>query len=109
MGVFPTADYISGELFDRLKARFQGVAAAGQLVEDAPLAVQGASPETGLFPFDKYSSAYLLFDAVREDIGLRWRNNIDAWRRLMVLPRAQVVRLTRLGSRVTELELRIIA
>ena len=105
MGVSPTTDYISGTLFERLKARFGAVIGADQLVEDAPLAVQGAAPESGLFPFDKYSSAYLLFDAVREDIGLRWRNNIDAWRRLMVLPRAQAVRLTRAGSRVIELEL----
>ena len=107
MGVAPTTDYISGTLFERLKARFEAVVGAGQSVEDAPLAVQGAAPESGLFPFDKYSSAYLLFDAVREDIGQRWRSNIDAWRRLMVLPRAQVVRLTTAGNRVTELELRV--
>src|SRR6266446_4188807 len=107
MGVRPTTDYISGSLFDRLNARFGSVISAGQLVEDAPLAVQGAAPESGLFPFDKYSSAYLLFDAVREDIGKRWRNNIDAWRRLMVLPRAQVARLTLSGNRVTEIELRV--
>src|SRR5207248_9049254 len=107
MGVKPTTDYISGSLFEKLGARFASVVDAGQSVEEAPLAVQGRSPESGLFPFDKYSSAYLLFDAVREDIGLRWRSNIDAWRRLMVLPRAQVVRLTKAGSRVTELELRV--
>jgi len=36
-----------------------------KLVEDAPLAVQAQAPVSapGLFPFDKYSSAYLLFDA----------------------------------------------
>ncbi len=107
MGVRPTTDYISGSLFDRLNARFGNVIGAGQVVEEAPLAVQGAAPASGLFPFDKYSSAYLLFDAVREDIGRRWRNNIDAWRHLMVLPHAQVVRLTASGNRVTELELRV--
>jgi choline dehydrogenase-like flavoprotein len=107
MGVRPTTDYISGSLFDRLNARFGSVIGAGQAVEEAPLAVQGAAPASGLFPFDKYSSAYLLFDAVREDIGRRWRNNIDAWRHLMVLPRAQVVRLTTSGNRVTEIELRV--
>jgi hypothetical protein len=105
MGVQPTADYISGELFDRLKARFGAVIGAGQSLEDAPLAVQGKSPESGLFPFDKYSSAYLLFDAIREDIGKHWRGNIDAWRRLMLLPRAQVVRLQTVANRVTEIEL----
>ena len=90
-----------------MKARFGGVIGAGQLVEDAPLAVQGQAPESGLFPFDKYSSAYLLFDAIREDIGRRWRNNIDAWRHLMLLPRAQVVSLKTSGNRVTEIELRV--
>jgi choline dehydrogenase-like flavoprotein len=115
MGVWPTTDYISGQLYTQLKARFEGVIGAGQVVrgagqpatEDAlaaPLAVQGAAPESGLFPFDKYSSAYLLFDAIREDIGRRWRNNIDAWRRLMLLPRAQVVSLKMSGNRVTEVE-----
>jgi hypothetical protein len=107
MGVRPTTDYISGSLFDRLNARFASVIGAGQAIEEAPLAVQGAAPASGLFPFDKYSSAYLLFDAVREDIGRRWRNNIDAWRHLMVLPRAQVVRLTTSGNRVTDIELRV--
>jgi choline dehydrogenase-like flavoprotein len=107
MGVRPTTDYISGSLFDRLNTRLGNIVGAGQSVEVAPLAVQGAAPESGLFPFDKYSSAYLLFDAVREDIGRRWRNNIDAWRHLMVLPRAQVVRLTTSGNRVTEIELRV--
>src|SRR5712671_1532242 len=129
MGVFPTTDYISGSsgsLYTQLRARFANVIGAGQLVpgagqpvsEDllaAPLAVQGAAPASGLFPFDKYSSAYLLFDAVREDIGRRWRNNIDAWRHLMVLPRAQVVSLktspvgsrASMGNRVTEIELRV--
>jgi len=105
MGVQPTADYISGPLFERLKARFSAVVAAGQSIEDAPLAVEGQSPESGLFPFDKYSSAYLLFDAIREDIGRHWRDNIDAWRRLMLLPGSQVVRLQTSGNRVTEFEL----
>src|SRR5262245_47761431 len=107
MGVRPTTDYISGSLFEKLSARFASVISAGQLVEEAPLAVQGKAPESGLFPFDKYSSAYLLFDAIREDIGRRWRNNIDAWRRLMLLPRTQVVSLKASGNRVTELELRV--
>src|SRR5215475_664051 len=105
MGVRPTTDYISGSLFEKLSARFASVISAGQLVEETPLAVQGNAPESGLFPFDKYSSAYLLIDAIREDIGRHWRNNIDDWRRLMLLTRAQVVRLQIAGNRVTEIEL----
>ncbi|MCU1225336.1 MAG: hypothetical protein JWQ42_3429 [Edaphobacter sp.] len=109
MGVWPTTDYISGPLYDQLWTRFEGVIGAGQPVTEdalaAPLAVQGAAPESGLFPFDKYSSAYLLLDTIREDIGRRWRNNIDAWRRLMLLPRSQVVSLKTSGNRVTEVEL----
>jgi len=108
MGVQPTDDFISAnsDLVKQLKARFKAVTNSA-LVEDAPLAVQAQAPLSapGLFPFDKYSSAYLLFDAVREDINKGWRNNIDAWRRLMVLPRAQVVSLTRSGNRVSEIEL----
>jgi len=108
MGVQPTDDFISGnsDLVKQLKARFKAVINPS-LVEDAPLAVQAQAPLSapGLFPFDKYSSAYLLYDAVREDINNHWRNNIDAWRRLMVLPRAQVVNLTRSGNRVSEIEL----
>src|SRR5206468_6724055 len=44
---------------------------------------------------------------IREDVGRRWRNNIDAWRHLMLLPRAQAVSLTTSGNRVTEIELRV--
>src|SRR5262249_62068815 len=72
MGVQPTDDFISGnsDLVKQLKARFKAVINPIS-VEDAPLAVQAQAPLSapGLFPFDKYSSAYLLFDAVREDIG----------------------------------------
>jgi len=109
MGVQPTDDFISekSELVRQLRAQFDAVKAAGQLVEAAPLAVQAQAPVSapGLFPFDKYSSTYLLFDAIREDINRRWRDNIDAWRRLMLLPRSQVVRLTPSGNRATEIEL----
>src|SRR6266851_2313706 len=86
MGVFPTDDFISkkSELVKGLRARFEAVIDP-KLVEDAPLAVQAQAPVSapGLFPFDKYSSAYLLFDAIRQDIEKHWRGNIDAWRRLM--------------------------
>jgi hypothetical protein len=50
-----------------LITRFTAAAGAGITVESAPLAVQSTAPTGILFSFDKYSSANLLIDAVRED------------------------------------------
>ena len=99
-GVAPTTDFISGELFVELERAFAaatpGVAnielGRGQNgVEEAPLAVQGAPPASGLFSFDKYSSAPILVDAIREDAGAS--NLQDANRRLFLVPHAHVVKL----------------
>jgi choline dehydrogenase-like flavoprotein len=105
-GVFPTTDYISGALFKELKKRFIAVKNAGMpnglavdAIEEAPLAVQGAPPASGLFSFDKYSSAPILADAIREAAA-----NPDWSRRLFLVPRAHVVRLQSTGQDVTRLE-----
>jgi choline dehydrogenase-like flavoprotein len=100
IGVTPATDFITGPLYQALRAAF--IAAAGATtnievglgsngVEEAPLAVQGAPPASGLFSFDKYSSAPILTDAIREDAGLSGGN--DASRRLLLVPRAHVVKL----------------
>ena len=68
-------------------------------IEDAPLAVQGAAPASGLFSFDKFSSAPILADAIREAAGAP-----DWSRRLFLVPRAHVVRLDSTGQDVTRLE-----
>jgi hypothetical protein len=58
IGVQPSTDFISGDLYDALEARFvaagaatgnieTGIGAGG--VEEAPLAVQGEAPVSGLF------------------------------------------------------------
>jgi choline dehydrogenase-like flavoprotein len=52
------------------------------------LAVQGQSPASGLFAFDKYSSVTLLIDAAREAAG-----QSDSSRRLFIVPNAHVTRL----------------
>ena len=104
IGVTPTTDYISGALFDVLLKAFK---AAGADTAEAPLAVQGRATESGLFAFDKYSSAYLLADALREDVGRRWRDDVNAWRRLMFLPRAHVIWLRTAGGAVTGIEARV--
>ena len=110
-GVSETADFISGALNDELTrafaARTGGVPAITTQggtngVFDAPLAVQGGQPGSGLFSFDKFSSAPLLAEAVREDIAVAQTD--DARRRLFVVTRAHVARLLADNGRVSALE-----
>jgi hypothetical protein len=101
-GVFDKTDYISGPLNDALrkKAITALPSVAGlDLIEDAPLAVQAAPPASGLFSFDKYSSAPILIDAIRQDTS-----NPDWRRRLFLVPRAHVTRLSVTNGAVTGLE-----
>jgi choline dehydrogenase-like flavoprotein len=102
-GVFEKTDYIMGALYERLKKQSEAVVSAGvpaiDLIEEPPLAVQAAPPASGLFSFDKYSSAPILADAIREAAGAPdWR------RRLFLVPRAHVVRLHGAGDTITALE-----
>lgn len=102
-GVFDKTDYIMGALYDRLKSQSEAIVTAGvpfiDKIEEPPLAVQGKPPASGLFSFDKYSSAPILADAIREAASAPdWR------RRLFFVPRAHVVRLTGAGDSVTRLE-----
>ena len=110
-GVVPGTDFIFGPLYDNLRDRL--VAAAGSTpnietsigdngVQSPPLAVQGESPDSGLFSFDKYSSVPLLIHAVREDVAASSGN--DANRRLFVVPLAHVVKLHTVGDVVDTLE-----
>lgn len=61
-------------------------------IEPAPLAVTGSRPTSGLFAFDQYSSVTFLIDAINQDVNDS--GNKPADRRLMLLPRAEVVGLT---------------
>lgn len=102
IGVTPSTDFISGDLFNALMNRVNaliGNVADLDNAEEAPLAVQGASPASGLFSFDKYSSAPILVDAIREAAAAP-----DSNRRLFLVPRAHVVRLYATGGAVTQLE-----
>ena len=102
-GVSPTTDYISGDLFSALMAgmkKVQPQVATVDAIEEAPLAVQGAAPAPGLFAFDKYSSAPILTDAVREASA-----DPDARRRLFLASRTHVVRIHNSGGVITALEL----
>jgi hypothetical protein len=71
---------------------------------EAPLAVVGAAPQSGLFAFDKFSSAPFIMDAVRNDVSANGAGG-DAKRRLFVMPRAQVHRLNCSGSRVVSIDI----
>lgn len=97
-------NYVEGPLFDALKKKVDAVVAAKGVPsldtsENAPLAVQGVPPASGLFPFDKYSSVTLLVEAVREAAS-----DPDSDRRLFVVPNTHVIRLHTAGGQVTQLE-----
>jgi choline dehydrogenase-like flavoprotein len=104
-GVFDKTDYISGALFAALKAKFETVARQVNTVgsiEEAPLAVQGQPPASGLFSFDKWSSMPILTDAIREAAdGPDWQ------RRLFLVPRAHVTKLHTSNGVVTTIEARV--
>lgn len=100
IGVEPTTDFISGDLQAALieKARTAAsevsnieITIGNNGVEAAPLAVQGNSPASGLFSFDKYSSVPILISAIRQDSDQSGGN--DANRKIFLVPKVHVVRL----------------
>lgn len=96
IGVHPSTDFITGPLFETLKSELQSIQTEVETVTEvveAPLAVQGNSPGSGLFSFDKYSSAPILIDAIRED-ALRIKSfTTEKYRRLFLVPRVHVTNL----------------
>jgi choline dehydrogenase-like flavoprotein len=107
IGVVPATDYISGALYQELQKQFAAAIQAGvpnvnevnELDKGAPLAVQAAPPASGLFSFDKYSSAPIFTEAIREAA-----DSPDWRRRLFLVPRAHVVKLHTTGNAVTGIE-----
>jgi choline dehydrogenase-like flavoprotein len=92
-GVSDDTEFIQGPLFALLNKNVAATITAETVpnldsVEVAPLAVQGQSPASGLFAFDKYSSVAVLIDAVRDAAQLP-----DSQRRLFVVPNAHVTKL----------------
>ena len=101
-GVDPATDFISGDLYDALKKAMDAAATKVPTVdgvEVAPLAVQASAP-VGLFPFDKYSSAPILTDAIREAAG-----DPDSTRRFFLVPRAHAVNLHNNNGVINAIEL----
>lgn len=107
VGVANEAAYILRHQFH--DAFLAGLQAAQPLVtnvtavEEAPLAVEAGAPGPGLFPYDKFSSADFLVDAVRNDSG----NNpgADVNRRLFVVPRTHVASLNLSGATISNIDL----
>src|SRR5258708_9846138 len=93
IGVSAEAAYITRHQFhDILLADFQAAQVPNvTAIEEAPLAVVAAAPAPGLFPFDKFSSANFLIDAVRDDAANH--SGADADRRLFIVPRTHVISL----------------
>src|ERR1700722_1408651 len=86
-------------------AKAQAVRFAAPLptsVEPPPLAVLGRGPASGLFTFNKYSSLPLLVSAIRDAIAEVGGD--DARRRLLLVPRAHVVKLHTSGGMVRRIE-----
>jgi choline dehydrogenase-like flavoprotein len=106
IGTSEKTDYISGPLYEALKQMFKDAVATTiptvDAIEDAPLAVQGSAPASGLFSFDKYSSAPLLVDAIREASV-----SPDNERKLFYVPRTHVVKLHTSGDTITAIEVRV--
>lgn len=106
IGAVPVQDFIRGPLYETLKTIAAGVVAANTVptlkaVMAPPIAVQGESPGSGLFSFDKYSSVSLLHDSLREDAEVSGGD--DALRRLFLVPYAEVLRLETADARVRQL------
>jgi hypothetical protein len=103
-GVHGKTHFIQGSLFNLLKERISAAkqeAAVPNLdcIEDPPLAVQGQSPASGLFGFDKYSSVSVLIEAARDAAS-----QPDVRKRLFVVPNAHVMRLNSVGGFVSSID-----
>lgn len=111
IGVEPTTDFISGALQTALANSTVNAASSVNNIEstignngvqEAPLAVQGSSPASGLFSFDKYSSVPILIDAIREDVEKSGGN--DANRHLFLVPNTHVIKLNTNNGIVDSIE-----
>ena len=107
IGAALTTDFITHTaLFNALQSRIQAALPLSGLTDagEAPLAVVGAAPKSGLFAFDKFSSAPFMMDAIRNDAAV---NGGDTRRRIFLVPRTQVHQLSMTGNRVTSLDMSV--
>jgi choline dehydrogenase-like flavoprotein len=103
-GVTDRTEFIQGALYNVLKQRVASVILSASVpdldaAEEPPLAVQGQSPASGLFGFDKYSSVTLLIEAAREASG-----QPDVNRRLFIVSNAHVTRVNAANSTIVSVD-----
>ena len=109
IGTAVTTDFITQTaLYNALLNKMYGLLPLSNITEvrEAPLAVVGAAPRSGLFAFDKFSSAPFIMDAVRNDVGVNGGGG-DSRRRIFLVPRAQVHRLNMTGTNVTSIDMSV--
>jgi hypothetical protein len=109
IGTATTTDYMHPIPFHDtlhlgLNTAAHGVAVLTSPVEEAPLAVQGSAPASGLFAFDKFSSAPAIIDAIRNDVAVNTMRG-DVSRRIFLVPRTQVLRLNVVSGAVTSIDI----
>ena len=109
IGTATTTDFISKTaLFTALLNAINSAIPLDGITEvsEAPLAVQGSAPRSGLFAFDKFSSAPFIMDAIRNDVGSNSGYG-DLSRRIFLAPRTQVHRLNLTGNAVTSIDMSV--
>ena len=90
-GVSVVTNFIQGSLFNLLKQRVTnaiGTVRSLDTAQDPPLAVEGESPASGSFSFDKYTSTNLTIEAARDAASVP-----GAQRRFFAVPNAHVTRI----------------
>jgi len=109
IGTATTTDFITkSALFNALMSGIQAAIPLNGVTEvnEAPLAVQGTPPRSGLFAFDKFSSAPFIMDALRNDVSQNTAYG-DLSRRIFLVPRTQVHRLNLTGNAVTSIDMSV--
>lgn len=109
IGTAQTTDFIrQTALFNALIGGINAALPLSGITEagEAPLAVVGSAPRSGLFAFDKFSSAPFMMDAIRNDVGVNGGGG-DARRRLFLVPHTQVHRLNTAGNTVTSIDMSV--
>jgi choline dehydrogenase-like flavoprotein len=109
IGTAVTTDFITQTaLFNALMAKISAAIPLAGITDvgEAPLAVVGEAPRSGLFAFDKFSSAPFIMDAIRDDVAVSGGTG-DARRRIFLVPRTQVHRLNTVGGAVASIDMSV--